>query len=169
MDIWSIEKRSAVMARIRGRDTKPELIVRSLLHRSGVRFSLRRKELPGKPDIVLPKYGSVIFVHGCFWHRHKGCKVATMPKSHEAFWRAKFDANVARDRRHLRDLKKVGWKVLVVWECEVMRDPFAVLAKVLHAIGRDAYDALPDKRTILKAAESRLQWNLGEKCRNLES
>ena len=173
MDIWSIEKRSAVMARIRGRDTKPELIVRSLLHRSGVRFSLRRKDLPGKPDIVLPKHGAVIFVHGCFWHRHKGCKVATMPKSHEAFWRAKFEANVARDRRHLRDLKKAGWKVLVVWECEVMRDPFAVLAKVLKMI-RPAqaaldYDSLPDKRTVLKAAESRLQWNLGEKFRNLES
>jgi len=160
MDIWSVEKRSVVMARIRGRNTKPELIVRSLLHRSGVRFSLRRRDLPGKPDIVLPKYGTAIFVHGCFWHRHKGCKVATTPKSHEAFWLAKFAANAQRDKRNQRDLKKAGWKVLVLWECEVMRDPFAVLAKVLHAIGRDSYDVLPDKRTILKAAESRLQWNL---------
>jgi len=164
MDIWSVEKRSAVMGRIRGRDTKPELIVRSLLHRAGVRFSLRRQDLPGKPDIVLPKYGTVILVHGCFWHRHKGCKVATMPKSREDFWQAKFDANVARDRRNQRDLKKAGWKVLVVWECEVMRDPLAAVENVLHKIRPEdatlAYDALPDKRTILKAAESRLLWNL---------
>jgi DNA mismatch endonuclease (patch repair protein) len=153
MDIWSVEKRSAVMGRIRGRDTKPELIVRSLLHRSGVRFSLRRKDLPGKPDIVLPKYGAVVFVHGCFWHRHKGCKVATMPKSRQAFWLAKFEANVARDRRHLRDLKKAGWQVIVLWECEIMRDPFASVAKVIKAIRPQSptldYDALPDKRTVL--------------------
>ncbi len=164
MDIWSIEKRSAVMARIRGRDTKPELIVRSLLHRSGLRFSLRRKDLPGKPDIVLPKYKAVVFVHGCFWHRHKGCKVATMPKSREDFWLAKFAANVVRDKRNQRDLKKAGWKVIVLWECAVMRDPFAAVGKVLHTIRpEDAtldYDTLPDKRTVLKVAEARLQWNL---------
>ncbi len=164
MDIWSAEKRSAVMARIRGRDTKPELIVRSLLHRAGVRFSLRRKDLPGKPDIVLPKYGAVVFVHGCFWHRHNGCKVATTPKTRMEFWQAKFAANVARDKRNLRDLKRAGWKVIVLWECQVMRDPLAAVEKVLKSIRPESpglvYAALPDKRSIIKAAESRLQWNL---------
>ena len=164
MDIWPPEKRSAVMARIRGKDTKPELIVRSLLHRAGLRFSLRRKDLPGKPDIVLPKYNTVIFVHGCFWHRHKDCKVATMPKSRQDFWQAKFEANVARDKRNQRDLKEAGWNVIVLWECQVERDPFATIEKVLKAIRPDSptldYNTLPDKRTILKAAESRHQWNL---------
>lgn len=166
MDIWPPEKRSAVMARIRGKDTKPELVVRSLLHRAGLRFSLRRKDLPGKPDIVLPKYNTVIFVHGCFWHRHKGCKVATMPKSRQDFWQAKFEANVARDKRNQRDLKKAGWNVIVLWECQVERDPFTAVEKILKTIRPDSptldYDSLPDKRTILKAAESRLQWNLSK-------
>jgi len=164
MDNWSPEKRSEVMSRIRSRDTKPELIVRSLLHRSGVRFSLRRKDLPGKPDIVLPKYKTVIFVHGCFWHRHKNCKVATMPKSRQEFWMAKFEANVKRDRRNQRELRSAGWRVLVLWECEILNDPFAALGKVLREIGREAasgaYDSLPDKRTLLKVAEERLHWNL---------
>ncbi len=166
MDIWPPEKRSQVMARIRGKDTKPELIVRSLLHRAGVRFSLRRKDLPGKPDIVLPKSGAVVFVHGCFWHRHKGCKVATIPKTRTDFWQAKFAANVARDKRNQRDLKKAGWKVIVLWECQVMRDPFAAVTKVLKTICPEPptldYNSLPDKRTLLKATESRLQWNLDQ-------
>lgn len=165
-DMLSPEKRSAVMARIRGKDTKPELVVRSLLHRAGVRFSLRRKDLPGKPDVVLPKYRTVIFVHGCFWHRHKGCKVATTPKTRTDFWQAKFDTNVARDKRNQRDLKKAGWQVIVLWECQVMRDPFCAVGKVLKSIRPEApgldYESLPDKRTILKAAESRLQWNLSK-------
>ena len=156
-----------MMARIRGKDTKPELIVRSLLHRAGVRFSLRRKDLPGKPDIVLPKHAAVVFVHGCFWHRHKGCKVATMPKTRADFWQAKFAANVARDKRNQHDLKKAGWKVIVLWECQVMCDPFAAVEKVLKSIRPGApsldYDLLPDKRTIMKVAESRLQWILGKR------
>jgi DNA mismatch endonuclease (patch repair protein) len=173
MDIWSPEKRSAVMARIRGKDTKPELIVRSLLHRSGVRFSLRRKDLPGKPDIVLPKYKTVVFVHGCFWHRHKGCKVATTPKTRTDFWQAKFDSNVARDQRNQRDLKKAGWQVIVLWECEILRDPFKAVEKVLKRIDpgyelRDAGYELPDKRTVLKVAEKRLQWKLGRKAKILK-
>ena len=164
MDVWSPAKRSEVMARIRSGDTKPELMVRSLLHRSGVRFSLRRKDLPGKPDIVLPKYGTVVFVHGCFWHRHPGCKVATIPKSRVAFWEDKFARNVARDRRNQRALRAQGWRVLVVWECRVMRDPFAVLLRILRAIGRDAgtvdYSALPERRTLLRVAEEKVHWRL---------
>jgi len=107
------------MSRIRNRDTKPELIVRSLLHRMGYRFRLHRKDLPGKPDIVLPKYRTVIFVHGCFWHRHKGCQFAYKPKSKEQFWERKFSDNVKRDAVSQSQLFSMGWKVLTVWECEV--------------------------------------------------
>ncbi|MGI6100030.1 MAG: DNA mismatch endonuclease Vsr [Lentisphaerae bacterium] len=167
MDIWSPEKRSEVMARIRSRDTKPELVVRSLLHRCGVRFSLRRRDLPGKPDIVLPKYKTVIFVHGCFWHRHAGCRLASEPKSRQEFWQAKFEANVARDRRNQRALKEAGWRVIVLWECEVMRDPLGVVQGVLELLrpaGKPInYDALPDRRSVLKVAEERFKWNLRDK------
>jgi len=106
------------MSRIRGKDTKPEIIVRSMLHRMGYRFRLHRKDLPGKPDIVLPKYNTVIFVHGCFWHRHKRCKFAYTPKSRVKFWKDKFAETVKRDKQHLKQLKEKGWEVFIVWECE---------------------------------------------------
>lgn len=118
-DRISPEHRSWNMSRIRNRDTRPEMIVRSLLHRMGYRFRLHKKDLPGKPDIVLPKYKTVIFVHGCFWHRHKGCKYAYTPKSRTEFWNTKFEKNIARDKQVRKELKKLGWKVIVVWECEV--------------------------------------------------
>ena len=107
------------MSRIRGTDTKPEILVRSMLHRAGYRFRKNVKTLPGKPDIVLPKYKTVIFVHGCFWHRHKNCKDATTPKTNKAFWNKKFERNVANDKKHARELKKLGWRVITVWECQV--------------------------------------------------
>lgn len=107
------------MSRIKSKDTAPEMRVRSALHRAGYRFRLHVKDLPGKPDIVLPKYKTVIFVHGCFWHRHKGCSNATMPSTNQAFWKEKFKRNVERDKREQAELNKLGWKVLVVWECEV--------------------------------------------------
>lgn len=107
------------MARIRGANTQPEIQLRSRLHASGVRYSLHGKNLPGKPDLVLAKHKVVIFVHGCFWHRHKGCAIATSPKSNSAFWQAKFAGNVARDKRVQRQLRKAGWRVFVVWECQV--------------------------------------------------
>jgi DNA mismatch endonuclease (patch repair protein) len=163
MDIWSSEKRSFVMGRIRGRDTKPELVVRSLLHRAGFRYSLARKDLPGKPDIVMPKYKTVIFVHGCFWHRHEGCPVSTNPKSRTLFWQDKFSGNVARDLRNQTMLSNLGWKVVVLWECEVLRDPHALLGRLLKELGVKrslTYDDLPERRVLLKAAEERLQWNL---------
>lgn len=115
-------RRSWNMSRIKGRDTKPELAVRSILHRLGLRFRLHRRDLPGRPDIVLPKFKTVVFVHGCFWHRHRGCRFAYTPKSRSKFWGTKFDENIERDRRNLRDLARLGWIVLVVWECET-RDP----------------------------------------------
>lgn len=116
-DTLTPEKRSWNMSRIRGKNTKPEKIVRSALRRMGFRFFLHRKNLPGKPDIVLPKYRTVIFVHGCFWHRHKNCKYAYTPKSREKFWLSKFRENMSRDIRTRKVLRKNGWKVITVWEC----------------------------------------------------
>ncbi len=110
------------MSRIRGTDTKPERIVRSLLHRSGYRFRLHRKDLPGRPDIVLPRYQAVILVHGCFWHRHKGCRFAYTPKSRREFWEKKFADNIARDRRNIRALRRLGWRCITVWECETKNE-----------------------------------------------
>ena len=107
------------MAAIKSKDTKPEIAVRKLLHSLGYRFRLHRKDLPGSPDIVLPKYKTVIFVHGCFWHRHENCKYATSPKTREEFWENKFKQNVERDKNNFKELKNLNWKVLVLWECEV--------------------------------------------------
>ena len=118
MDTLTKEKRSWNMSRIKSKDTKPEMQVRSALHRAGYRFRLHVKDLPGKPDIVLPKYKTVIFVHGCFWHRHKGCSNATMPSTNQELWKKKFQQNVERDKREQAELKKLGWKVIVVWECK---------------------------------------------------
>jgi len=109
------------MSRIRGKDTKPERIVRSLLHQSGYRFTVngpRNRSLPGRPDIVLPKHKAVIFVHGCYWHRHEGCRLAYTPKSRVEFWNAKFSENVERDRKNRVELEELGWKVILVWECQ---------------------------------------------------
>ena len=122
VDKLTKEKRSWNMSRIKGKDTKPEIIVRSVLHKNGFRFRLNRKDLPGKPDIVLPKYKSVILVHGCFWHRHPRCKFAYNPKSRVKFWQNKFSENVERDRFVRKELRKMGWKVIVVWECELKNE-----------------------------------------------
>ena len=118
MDTLTKKHRSWNMSRIKGSNTGPERIVRSILHRMGYRFSLHRKDLPGKPDITLPKHKTLVFVHGCFWHRHKGCKDATMPKTRRAFWRKKLEGNVARDKVKQSALRTLGWRVIVVWECE---------------------------------------------------
>jgi len=119
MDRLSPDQRSWNMSRIRGRDTIPEKRVRSLLHRLGFRFSLHRQDLPGKPDIVLPSRGAVVFVHGCFWHQHQGCRNSSMPSTRRSFWEAKLNGNVARDDRNGEALQLLGWKVLTVWECEL--------------------------------------------------
>jgi len=118
VDNLTTEKRSWNMSHIKGKDTKAEVFVRSLLHRLGYRFRLHRHDLPGKPDIVLPKYNTVIFVHGCFWHRHEGCKLAYTPKSRIEFWGKKFLENSQRDIRNKDALEKLGWKVFIIWECE---------------------------------------------------
>ena len=112
------------MSRIRSNDTAPELVVRSFLHRNGFRFRLHAKTLPGHPDIVLPKYKTVVEVRGCFWHRHLGCSKATTPSSNADFWNAKFKRNVERDRKNILALQKLGWQVIVVWECETRKKVF---------------------------------------------
>lgn len=118
-DSLSKAKRSWNMSRVRSKDTKPEISVRSLLHRAGFRFRLHKAGLPGKPDIVLAKHKTVIFVHGCFWHRHPGCSDATTPKTRTAFWKKKFEENVERDQRTAATLRNLDWNVIVVWECEL--------------------------------------------------
>ena len=133
-DTITRERRSWNMSRIKGRDTGPELRLRSLLHRAGFRFRLHAKELPGKPDIVLPKYHAAIFVHGCFWHRHDGCRNATMPSTRTEFWKSKFDSNVDRDERNRAALKAAGWTVFTVWECELKSDAPSMVEKLSYDI-----------------------------------
>ena len=131
MDRLTAERRSWNMSRIRGKDTKPERRVRSVLHKLGFRFSLGRRDLPGCPDIVLTRHGAAIFVHGCFWHRHKKCRNSVLPKTRRAFWLAKLNGNVERDKRNILALKRLGWKVFTVWGCEVANE--AKLSQTLHA------------------------------------
>lgn len=134
MDVVDRATRSRMMSGIRGKDTKPELIVRSFLHRSGLRFRLHAK-LPGRPDLVLPKYRAVIFVHGCFWHRHNGCRYATTPTSNAAFWREKFDVNVRRDARNKRQLRDLGWTVRVIWSCQLNQRMLELLVAQIRTTG----------------------------------
>lgn len=124
MDTISPQKRSWNMSRIRSNDTTPELVVRSFLYKNGFRYRLHYKKLPGHPDIVLPKYKTVVEVRGCFWHRHPGCSKATTPSSNTNFWNAKFERNVERDRKNILALQKLGWNVIVVWECETHKKVF---------------------------------------------
>lgn len=118
-DRLSKAQRSWNMSRIQGKNTGPEIFVRSLLHRMGYRFRLHVKALPGKPDIVLPGYRAVVFVHGCFWHRHRGCRNCTVPTNRRKFWIKKLETNAVRDSRNEAALRRAGWRVIVVWECEV--------------------------------------------------
>lgn len=114
----SVKQRSWNMSRIRSRHTQPELLVRQTLYRAGFRYRLHRRDLPGKPDIVLSKYRIAIFVHGCFWHQHRGCVDCSNPKTNSGYWRPKLAANVERDRKHRRLLRKLRWKSIVIWECD---------------------------------------------------
>ena len=115
------EQRSRNMSAIKSKNTKPEITVRKLLHSMGYRFRLHKKDLPGSPDIVLPKYKTVIFVHGCFWHRHQNCKYASNPKTRREFWEKKFKENIERDKKTQEKLKNLGWKTKIVWECEIKK------------------------------------------------
>jgi len=125
-------QRSQLMSRIRSTNTKPELVVRKLLHSLGLRFRLHRKDLPGRPDLAFPKYRVALFVHGCFWHQHPDCRLASRPKTRTEYWGPKLASNVARDKRHARALEEMGWRIETIWECET-RDATR-LEKVLGAI-----------------------------------
>ena len=137
MDTLSPEHRSWNMSRIRGGDTKPERLVRSVLHRQGYRFRLHRRDLPGRPDIVLPKHRRIVLVHGCYWHRHPGCRLAYTPKSNLEFWQAKFNETVQRDERQMRELSALGWQVTIVWECETKQ--LTALAERLQGVIQSAH------------------------------
>ena len=134
-DIFSKERRSEIMSKIKSKDTKPEIILRKRLFASGFRYRINCKRLPGKPDIVLPKYKTVIFVHGCFWHGHINCKDSHLPKSNTDFWQAKINGNTLRDNRNTELLRQLGYKVIIVWECEMaatqMND---LLNNIMHEI-----------------------------------
>ncbi|NLA25700.1 MAG: DNA mismatch endonuclease Vsr [Bacteroidales bacterium] len=118
-DVFDKEKRSKIMSSIKSKDTKPELIVRRLLHSMGYRYRLHRKDLPGSPDIVLSNYKKVIFIHGCFWHGHKGCSRAKLPKTNTEKWQQKISKNMKRDMESIEKLHSLGWAVLVLWTCEI--------------------------------------------------
>ena len=124
MDRATPAERSYIMSRVMHENTKPEILVRSFLHRNGFRFRLHVSTLPGHPDIVLPKYKTIVEVRGCFWHRHRGCKRSTTPSSNTEFWNEKFKRNVERDRKNELMLKELGWHLIVVWECEITPKKF---------------------------------------------
>ncbi len=162
-DRISDKRRSWNMSRIRSSDTKPEIIVRSLLHRMGFRFRLHRKDLYGRPDIVMHRYRTVIFVNGCFWHQHTGCVEASSPKSNTTYWNAKLKANMKRDRRNHRLLIQQGWRVLGFWECEIEKDPLSIALRISRELRNtsqvsDSHN-LPSRKDLLKAAESNAGYN----------
>ena len=134
MDLLTVELRSKNMSRIPSKDTSIEIKVIRYLFSNGYRFRKNVRELPGKPDIVLPKYNTVIFIHGCFWHRHKGCKDATTPKSNVAFWNNKFDANVRNDERHKEALTQIGWNVIEIWQCEIEKRFDETMISVIESL-----------------------------------
>jgi DNA mismatch endonuclease, patch repair protein len=118
-DVHNKETRSYNMSQIKGKNTKPEMLVRKFLHANGFRYRLHVKDLPGKPDIVLPKYKTVIFVHGCFWHGHEGCRYFVVPKTRTEWWLKKINSNISNDNKALMALQKKGWKIITLWECEL--------------------------------------------------
>ena len=119
MDCYDKSTRSRVMRSVHGKNTSPEIYVRKMFFKAGFRYRLHYAKLPGKPDIIFPKYKTVVFVNGCFWHQHPGCKRATIPSTNRAYWDKKLKRNVERDADEIRQLKKAGWKVFVIWECEI--------------------------------------------------
>jgi DNA mismatch endonuclease (patch repair protein) len=130
VDTISPEYRSEIMGRVRAKDTKPEMIVRRMLHATGYRYRLHARDLPGKPDLVFPARRKVVFINGCFWHRHRDCALSRLPKSRTEYWTEKLERNRERDERNVAALRKLGWEVLTVWECEV-RDPATLMPRVV--------------------------------------
>lgn len=148
VDVVDAATRSRMMAGIRGKNTRPEVAVRRALHAEGFRFRLQRRDLPGRPDVHLPKWNAAIFIHGCFWHRHPGCRYTTTPATRPEFWHAKFDANVARDRRNVADLRARGVRVAILWECSLRGDRLPITIEQTCAWLRDCdemLETLPDQ------------------------
>ena len=153
-DIVDSKRRSENMSRIKGRDTAPELAVRRTAHSLGLRFRLHRKDLPGRPDLVFPKHQLAVFVHGCFWHRHDGCRYAYTPKSRVAFWTNKFAGNIARDQRNEEALRNLGWQVLVIWECETWNEE-SIRQRLAARVHCDALDSPGENRRLSPGDENR--------------
>lgn len=130
MDVWSKAKRSEVMSKIRSKNTKPEIMLRKILFAKGYRYRVHNKDLPGKPDIVLRKYRTAIFVHGCFWHYHQDCREGRIPDTNTTFWKTKLSKNVIRDEKNKQALLTDGWKVITVWECEIEKQTESVLKSI---------------------------------------
>lgn len=170
-DKLTAAERSKLMARVVCKDTKPEWILRSALHRLGFRYRLGGAGLPGRPDLVLRKYRAVVFVHGCFWHRHTDCKRATLPRTNAIFWKEKLERNVARDRDSSETLMALGWTVVVVWECELYRDPVGTTFRVVSALtehvpvqqDKARSFATLDPRRLLQVAEDKRRYRIGSK------
>jgi DNA mismatch endonuclease (patch repair protein) len=167
VDRLSTSDRSWVMAKVRNADTKPEWILRCGLHRLGFRYKLSDGALPGRPDLVFPRYKSVIFVHGCFWHRHEGCRDASTPKSNTAFWLKKFTENIRRDQSKERALEALGWRVLILWECELTKCTTRTIQKAViwleqGGTSRNACHSLGklDRRRLLAEAEAKVRYRL---------
>ncbi len=155
VDIVDPAKRSKIMASIRGKHTRPELRIRRGLHQLGMRFRLYGRDLPGRPDLVFPQYRAVLFVHGCFWHRHDSCRLAYTPSTNSLKWRDKFTANVERDRRQLALLQQSGWRVLVIWECVLRGDDLSeLLVSVATELktGESPYREWPNKNDKMEIA-----------------
>lgn len=133
-DVFTKEKRSEVMARIRNKNTKIEEVVRKWLFKNGFRYRKNDRRYPGIPDIVLSKYRTVIFINGCFWHGHEGCKYYTIPKTRTEFWVNKINGNIVRDKRNIEELEKLGWKILIIWECELRKNPELRLNQLLDEL-----------------------------------
>lgn len=133
-DIFSKDTRSFIMRHVPGKNTKPEMCVRSALHRAGYRFRIHRSDLPGNPDIVLPFYRTVIFVNGCFWHQHLGCRKATIPQNNRDFWRKKLTRNVVRDAENRKKLADLGWNSITVWECEIKESMETTMERIFESL-----------------------------------
>jgi DNA mismatch endonuclease, patch repair protein len=167
-DTLTKAQRSKLMSKVRGRDTKPEWILRCGLHRLGFRYRLRNSRLPGRPDLVFRKFRAVVFVHGCFWHRHRGCKVASTPKSNVDFWNEKFANTVKRDRRVKRALERSGWRVLVVWECELIDRTVETVRRVASWLrqgvdaesARNSAEDAVDRVELLAVAEEKVRYRI---------
>jgi len=136
MDVFDVQKRSAIMRSVKSKNTKPEMKIRRLLHRAGYRYRLHRADLPGKPDLVFPSRQKVIFVHGCFWHQHPGCRHADRPSSNNEYWQKKLDRNVARDAVTIKALRQLGWEALIVWECQTC--PETEILNIIRSFLTDA-------------------------------